>query len=323
MNIKRDLSDLPTREVPDPNSVDRQSNADLWPSTEPTLGPLLAEAWFAQRTHDDNLAHAMPDAGFYRGSYAASCSRQIWYKMTGVEETDSNSIADHWRMDLGSLVHEGLQSAISEVMPRAEHEVKVNLNSVGLAGSMHIDSVNFLTESVCETVEIKTINGFGYKTSVTTMKGGPHGPRESAVVQAALGACAYQEAHPELFVSGARIVYLALENIAPSFATKIGLGGEVGRFCSEWFIPLAQCKVIVQRERDRIDVMIGQHTNGEWVDPIIPLHPLETDRDPVKIRVKNPKTGAAVTNGGAGASSWQCNYCSHQSQCIQDHEVAK
>ena len=38
-----------------------------------------------------------------------------------------------------------------------------------------------------------------------------------------------------------------------------------------------------------------------------------------KIKVMNPKTGAAIDLTGTGTTTWQCNYCEFQDTCIQDH----
>jgi len=314
MTIKRDLSSLPYIEPSEP----APSGVDLHPTREPKLGPLIAQAWFNARTHDDHLAHAIPNAGWYRGSYAGTCSLALHYKTTGVPESDPNSIADHWRMDIGSMVHSDLQAAISQAMPSAEHEVTVDLNLIGVPGSMRIDTVNFMGDVTCETVEIKTINGFGYKSAATKFRGqGPSGPRDSAVIQGALGAVGYQAANPELDVTGSRIVYLALECLSPDLAKYIGLGGEEARFTAEWFISYDECVRIVEDEKDRISKLLADQADEATILPraLIPIDVLLPTHH--TIEVLNPAKGTAVTLDGKGTKTWQCSYCNHQSYCIE------
>ena len=309
----KDLSNLPTVDpAPERNSL------GVWPIREPTIGPILAEAWFKAREHDDHLAHAIPDAGWMRGSYAGACARQIMYKRDGIEESDPPTIADHWRMDLGSMVHEELQDAITAVMPDSEHEVAVDLGGTGLPGSMRIDTVNPLGNDEVETVEIKTINGFGYKAAATSWKKtGPEGPRTNAVVQAALGAVALQYERPDIGVKGARIVYLSLENLSPKVAKEVGYGTEVSRFCAEWFIPYDQCVAIVEREADRLIKADIEYNDGSVWD-VTPTLPENVYSAPKLLTILNPQTGAAVDEDGNGAKPWACNYCSYQSMCRID-----
>jgi CRISPR/Cas system-associated exonuclease Cas4 (RecB family) len=320
MNIKRDLSSLPTV---DPKPEERQLGVP--PTRQPTIGPKLAQAWFEARTHDDDLPRAVPEAGPFRGSDAGKCNRQLWYRLQGTEKTEPTTIADHWRMDLGTMVHEALQDVIASITPGALNELKLDLNGIGIPGSMHVDILNpvdtVLDEKgqeyrVYEAVEIKTVNGFGYKMMATTYrKAGPEGPRESHAMQAALGAAAAEAEGYK--VKGARIVYLSMELVGPELAENIGLGGEEARFTAEWFIPIDECRQIAAREAQRLQSVLEMHeTNEPWVMGFIPTSAFEVKT----LQVVNPKTGAGVfTHDQSGGKTWMCNYCSYQSQCIRDY----
>lgn len=327
MNIKRDLSDLPTADPPPP---ERQVGHP--PVSDPTIGPRLANEWFERRTHDDNLPRAIPDAGPFRGSDAGKCNRQLWYRLMEYEKTEPFTVADHWRMDLGSMVHEALQESIEQATPGAINELELDLNSIGIPGSMHMDILNpvdeivetgpqdeVLDETVYEAVEIKTVNGWGYKQMATNYsKAGPKGPRESHIMQACIGAAA---AEAEGYrVTGARVVYLSMELVSPELAASIGLGGEEARFTAEWFYPIEQCRQIAQREASRFNSVLRMINAGElWVNGFIPQSAIEVDM----LKVVNPASGAGVTVDGQGGKTWMCGYCPYQTQCINDYTHIK
>lgn len=305
-----DPLDLPSVQYVEPESGPSLLNPT--PEATPAIASLLAQHWYQSRTHDDDLPLAIPEAGWYRGSYAGSCTRKLAYSKAGVEKTDPPSVADHWRMDLGTMVHEQLQDAISMTMPGAEHEVQIDLNHVGIPGSMRIDSVRPLgDDDTWETVEIKTINGFAFKKCSTTFAGGPTGPRDSAAIQAALGAVAYCSATGKN-VTGARIVYLSLENVSPDLAAKVGRGGIEAQFAAEWFIPFDDCIQIVAREKYRLSLM-----DQDPVPRIITTDVMLTGGSYVEI--KNPDTGAAIDDKGNGTKAWQCSYCDYHTQCADDY----
>ena len=326
--IKKDLSALP---VAAPQQWVEKATHE--PDSNPLIGPVLAQNWFDGRTHDDNLPRALPDAGPIRGSDAGKCSRSIWYRMQGTPKSDPPSIADHWRMDLGTLVHVGLQDAIEVTLPNAVNELKIDLNYAGIPGSQHADIVSPVMVEVeaieegempvkvekWEAIEIKTVNGYGYKTMATRFRGGPGGPRESHVMQMALSVAALHHAG-EYDMVGGRIVYLSMENVGPEMAEHIGLGGEVGRFCAEWFFPLEQCLNIAGAEAERFEQLIeAVDQKHEWVEGLVPTSAYRKEQ----LVIMNPKTGAGIDLKGVGDKTWQCNYCDYQSQCIRDYDQVR
>ena len=317
MNIKRDLSNLPTA---DPRLEERVVGHP--PTRNPTIGPALANAWFKARTHDDNLARSIPDAGPFRGSDAGKCNRQLWYRLQGTEMTEPPNLADHWRMDLGSMVHEQLQGAIKSITPNAINELALDLRPAGIPGSMHLDILNPVEYGdglYFEAVEIKTVNGFGFKSMATDFKrSGPEGPRESHIMQACIGAAAaHLGGEYKGCITGARVVYLSMELVSPQLAANIGLGGDESRFCAEWFYPIDFCLEVAAREAQRMTSVHHMHLTDEpWVEGFIPMSAYEVDN----IQIVNPKTGAGVDTRGKGAKTWMCGYCSYQSQCIDDYD---
>ena len=317
--IKRDLSDLPTSLAPSDGDAD-----GWWPDRHPRLGPILVDQWIAAQP-DNALEVVIPADGKHRGSNAGKCLRAIAYDQTDTERSDPMTVADFWRMYLGSVVHEALQEALPKVMPGAMNEVPVSLVPIGAAGSMRIDIMDPVSMDsdghIYETVEVKTINGFGYKMQATDFRGPPQGPRSSHMMQAAIGAVAAEAAGYQ--VAGARVVYLSLELLSPKLAEQVGLGGEEARFCAEWFVPIEQLRPLVEVEMGRW----AELTEALGDDPTVIRRSMLDEIDPhgvpKYIEIVNPKTGAAVDEAGVGARAWLCNYCNHQSTCIRDFEKEK
>lgn len=316
--IKRDLSDLPTSLAPSDDDP-----VGWWPERHPRLGPVLVDEWIASQPRNE-LLPVIPEDGMHRGSNAGKCLRAIAYTHSGTSETDPMTVADFWRMYLGSVVHEALQEALPKVMPGAINEVPVSFKPLGISGSMRIDIMDPVDDDeTYETVEVKTINGYGYKMQATSFRGPPQGPRSSHVMQAALGALAAEAAGYK--VAGCRVVYLSLELLAPKLAVDVGLGGEEARFCAEWYLPIEQVRSLARLELDRWAIVTKQL--DETGDPTtVRRSTLDTINEhgvPRYIEVVNPKTGAAVDEHGVGAKAWMCNYCNYQSRCIRDFDQEK
>ena len=125
----------------------------------------IAEHW-AQGSE----APSTPDDMRWRGSQAGFCARKIAYDTLGLDKTDPPSTADYWRMGLGSVVHELLEPAVKAWLDtddtvEIEEEVSVQLGEHGYG---HVDLVLRTRTDPQQTIvlELKTINGFGYKMSV-------------------------------------------------------------------------------------------------------------------------------------------------------------
>jgi hypothetical protein len=96
------------------------------------------------------------------------CARKVAYETAGVEKTDPPSTADYWRMGLGSVVHELLKPAVDAWLAAddtvtIEEEISVRLGEYGYG---HIDLVLRTNDGKTIVLELKTINGFGYKMCV-------------------------------------------------------------------------------------------------------------------------------------------------------------
>ena len=228
--VAKDLSDLPNA----------PRDAGSPPTSQPEFVNAIAESWYQQYLESGaahrNKAIDLP----YRGSFAGfRCDRQLYYAMAGMPR-NVPSIADAYRMSLGTLVHDGLESAIKDAMPNAEFEVEVDLRTIGVDGSAHADIVTYFDDGRCDAVvEVKTVNGFGFKTMASDFKGPPEGPRSGHVLQAALSAMA---------LGAERVVvsYLSMESMSPSLSKYVD--GDIGRFAAEWHFSKEEYEAIAKPE---------------------------------------------------------------------------
>ena len=262
----------------------------------------IAEAWAG-----GSEAPSQPEGTLWRGSWAGMCARKVAYMTTGQEKTDPPSTADYWRMGLGSVVHELLEPAIQTWLDdddsvAVEEEVNVEL---GLHGHGHVDLVlNSLETGEKVVLELKTINGFGYKMAVE--KG--EGPRHSHILQGAMYARAVEA---DMLVIG----YLSMENISPNRAEAFGID-DIGRFASEWHYPKEQYMPLAAAEEQRLEgIALAAHADGPTS---IPRRFAHSDPDiPFPAEIDDPRTGAWKWGTSFG-KAWQCRYCDYQSRCVTD-----
>ena len=304
MNVKKDLSDLP---APD-------KAAGCPPVTEPQFVTALAETWFNQYLANGEHMRAKADESQpYRGSYSAfRCDRQLYYAMSGVSRPIPN-IADAYRMSLGTLVHNGLEEAIKATFTNAEFEVPVDLSPIGVPGSAHADIVTYLEQSktqVDAVVEVKTVNGFGFKSMASDFKGPASGPRSGHILQAALTAMA-------LDADRVVIAYLSMENLSPNM--KRYVASDIGRFAAEWHYTREEYRAIALPEIERIKRVTKWLGIPELVAPTT-LYDTEV---PAGAHIADPSRGMWIKNDDAGAivdtgRIWFCDYCDWKDQCISD-----
>ena len=306
MNVKRDLSDLPPVEKP----------AGVPPISEPQFVSAIADSWFntylAEGQHMRSKANeALP----YRASNTAlRCDRQLFYAMAGVERPIPN-IADAYRMSLGTLVHSGLEDAIKTAFPNAEFEVQVDLTSIGVAGSAHADIVTYLDQTqrkVDAVVEVKTVNGFGFKSMATDFKGPAQGPRSGHVLQAALSALA-------LDADRVVVAYLSMENLSPGMSKYVQ--SDIGRFAAEWHYSRDEYETLARKEIARIQRVI------EWlgIPDLIPPTTVHDDNIPDGAYISTPGLWIKAEDGQITDTGkvWYCDYCDFKDRCVADTEKYK
>jgi hypothetical protein len=320
----RDLSHLP--------GPDRDVG---WaPDPEPELAPILAQEW--ARTNDDSLRRLTMEDPRLTFSQAAKCARALGYavrfrdqrRALGSDEklsdeqhakelavlrehhgpTNPMDEAGFWVTGIGRQVHELWQRILMVTYPDAEVEVQSSLTEHGLSCYGLADAV-MLDNNQRLVVELKTINGFGFKMAVGA-RGAPEGPRRSAVTQLCLNALA-------LGAERAKLIYLSLENLSPRELRKlVGGDGEAWmKFAAEWTIDRDTIEAVALPEIKRMSRVLEVVDEGKLPPRMIPGLP----------------RGAVITDPSAGAwqvnvdgqildtgTTWECGYCDWRERCIGD-----
>lgn len=279
----------------------------------------LVEAWLEAHPREER-AHAVEDTR-WRHSHAGKCSRFLQYKQLGIEPSEPFTPTALWVFAVGQLVHDEWQAALADQFGD-DVELELGLPSVWMDGSCSLDGkVTFLDGSII-AIEIKSINGMGYKAAVGALSRPAEGPRSSAKLQAAMNACSTPGA------IGAYVIYVALEAVSPSIAAKKGFD-ELDRFIKVWWIPIEECIALATPEFERLTKIgewLDEHNHGddvyEWIPRKIP------DPDiPANARITDPSSGAwQLTSRNAEGvlqvvdlgNTWHCNYCEFQSRCQTD-----
>ena len=304
MPINRSIQDLPRADRPEGNI----------PAKNNFVAEAIADAWYDAyiANGEDQLGHAIPEAGPYRGSFASKrCNRALAYGLERIQPSNPPTQADMWRMGLGSTVHEMLQRIVADLFPGSENEVKIDLRPIGVPGSSHADIV--MDYNGRKTlVELKSINGFGFKMIATPFKGAPEGARFGDVMQGALAAAA-------LGCEQLVVAYLAMEVVSPQLAKDYS-ETEAGRFAAEWHYTVEELQPIITAEVKRITTLVdyvAEHgaklVRRELVAPEYPEGAIVTD----------PARGMWIVRGEGQAiedtgDTWMCAYCWHRDLCIND-----
>lgn len=276
---------------------------------------VIARTWLEQRG-DTSLPHAVKGSRI-RHSWAAKCARALRYEVDGVAPTEPPDIASQWTFRLGHLVHDEIQAALVEAFPDCTIEVKHPNPEVD--GSFTLDAeINWggpekpewTRGSEVHVVEIKSINGFGFKKMVGT-RGKAEGPRHSALLQLALNA----NATPGCM--GGWLIYASLENISPNEADRNNLT-VLDRFLKVTWYPVEQLTPLARLEEARMRQILDEADAGTPTARVIP----DPDIPPGAV-VTDPSKGTWVVFGQSGekqdvGSTWQCGYCDHRTTCIEE-----
>ena len=310
MALKNVHSDLPAG-----------GGGDGFPPDEiPRFGLSLVQAWADTDIPDGEKPHAIEGTSF-RLSWAGKCARDLGYWMMGLTPSNPLDLADYWRMGLGTMVHEHLQSMFTTAFPGASIEHKVDLRELDepVDGSGHIDiyiakqAVHAPADPIplrerSTVIEVKTMNGFGFKRAIGA-RGPAEGPRSNALRQGALEAYAVDA--DELV-----ILYLALELLSPDEFKRFGGVHEAQKFLAEWTYTREQYQPIAKTELRRVAAI------QELVDKGV-LPPRSIPDLPPKSRITDPARGDWQLLDEAGqivnmGNYWMCKYCGNQDRCIED-----
>jgi hypothetical protein len=298
--ISKSLSDTP-----------RGGSGGNKPDENPRFVTAIAKAWHEKYLADGKDSRAMSFDTPFRASDAGFCSMSLGFTLlqrAGMgEPSNPDTLSGQWRMGLGSTIHEMLDEYLPLAFPGAECEV-VGQTAEGEA-SFHADVLITLDDGYKVLLELKSINGAGFKSSTIGFRrdSPAEGPRDSAVMQAALAAEAFD--CDEVVVG-----YLSMENIGDAIAKSNGLD-DIGKFAAEWTYTKDEYLPIAQAERARMRWIKATIDAGRMPERTIPGLPEGAV-------ITNPKTGDwAVTDPLTGqmtdiGKTWQCGYCRHQDSCV-------
>lgn len=266
----------------------------------------LGRAWLELHPRQDR-EHAVPGTRF-RHSDAASCDRQLSYKLTDTEPTEPLSINSLWTFRVGQLVHDDWQPALARAFPDVQLEVKGT--SLATDGSFHSDGTILWPTGELDVVEVKSINGFGFKFMVGS-RGKARGPRHSALVQLACNTVSTEGAR------GGWLVYVSIENMSVKEAAKANFS-PLDRMMKVTWYSRGQLEPIAAAEFNRVNRIIDLVDSDMLGARRIPDPELPADHI-----VTNPATGEWQVLDDQGAtlelgSTWQCEYCAFRSKCIED-----
>lgn len=310
MPINRSIRDLPK------NSPDGG-----WPPDEdPWLATAIVD-WWGRNYKDKGAQRAIAERQWRASWSLYRCDRQLAYALTDTAESDPPTIADKWRFWLGETIHEYFQGAVYEIFGsewEIHVELKVDLAAIEIDGSLHGDVVLRHRDSGRKlAVEIKSINGMGFKDSACTFRGKPPtGPRVSHVLQ---GGMLAEAEHCDQLV----IIYLAMENVSPDLAAWTGTS-DAGRFCAQWTLYPDEWVNLVNLERIRLQKVNAAITLAKGRQIRRLMHDLElpigaTVDDPMPTKgharwvVRNSEGNVTQTG-----TTWRCAYCSWRHRCILD-----
>lgn len=301
MGLARDLSDL------------TRARGGLRPDRPAQITPALIRHWAALDDRERDFAH--PDA-LIRHSWAGRCSRALQYYVSNAEVTEALTEPDYYRFAIGKMSHDFWQALVVETLgdqgwtdlePECEMVLTNDDGSVLSAG--HGDLYGVSPTGVPTMFEVKTINGFGFK-SIIGQTNQPPGPRSSDLLQGCMNALAKD-------CQELRMVYLALELVSPAVARKAGLD-DLGRFCAEWTLTRDQWFPLASGERGRWERVVEHVASGVPIERHIPDPEI-----PDTATIVNPSSGqwnvtddqGYVTDSGR---TWHCDYCSFRTQCQTD-----
>lgn len=257
---------------------------------------LLVEAWAKKAQSKGPKGHAVEGTSM-RHSMSGKCSRAIHYYLTGAEVTNLFDLPAYWATGLGTAIHEWWQDSLKEAFPNSEVEVICHVPKADSSGSA--DAVVHEDDGTLTVLELKSINGFGFKKIAES----GDGPRHSDFIQLCVNAAS-------LKADKAVLIYLSLEAVSKGRAMKFGLD-EVDRIAKqfEWtreeFLPVANSEVSRwQHIRE-----MGSATPRMIPDPQYPAHSVVSD--PSKGLLMNP-------DGSYAGVAWNCGYCQYQAKCVED-----
>lgn len=280
-----------------------------FPPSPPEFMPKIIGQWLSHQDLSER-ARAVPDTRWRASWYGFPCDLALRMRVDGVEPSNPADVSGLWRMGLGTMIHDALQTYVTEAFPEAEVEVATDLRPE-LDGSATVDFLIDLTERVENGIaterillELKTLGGFGFKMAAAPFKGGPEGPKHGHIQQASIAA-------RKLDCDRLIIGYVSMENISADLAASMEVD-EIGKFTAEWHFDRNEIAIFAQEAQDRANLILTEADTGSITEPR--FH----DWNVPKQAVITEKGKWAVIEGNRRIKvgrAWCCSYCDFKDVC--------
>lgn len=279
------------------------------PDKFPRFGRVLVDEWMRIYSEPGRAKPFAIEGTEIRLSWSGECGRALSYHINKVEPTDPMNEADYWRLGLGTMVHDALEAVIPAAWPGASIEQVVDLRPHDLNASGSTDVLLVLFDGTKRIViEVKTINGTGFRFAVGAAKGSAQGPRTGHLIQACMAGLG-------LDADEVVLLYFSMELLSPDLWKKVGANFDHQRFMGEWTYTREEYEPIAKREKFRMQVVLDNNKKAL-------LTPRHAPDLPKGARITNPMKGTwDVTDNGMlldSGATWHCNYCGFRKKCIED-----
>lgn len=306
MPINRSIEDLPrgSANSPQPNH---------W------LATFLGDAWEGMYREHESRERALPELPWRASQAGLRCDAQLWYALKGVPESEPPDTTAAFRMWIGKVIHDKLDTAFISAAEGqgldVKVEVAVDLSGIGFTGSSHADFVMYDGDKVpLMTTDIKTVTGFPFKQRATTYGGDATGAELGAILQSGLSALALDAEYMG-------VLMISLEPVSVGIAAKNCVPGDLNRFVAvfEWRTEVWRDRILAEIQRfHRIQRLVDED--------VLPTPMIDDGELPAGAYVTDPTKGQWQTvdlrTGGVGETgkTWRCEYCRWRSQCANDIE---
>jgi|HubBroStandDraft_6_1064221.scaffolds.fasta_scaffold00184_35 hypothetical protein len=287
------------------------------PTDYPVQNPVLTGV-LAKIVAAESFAQGRRDTAFptlVRYSDAGKCARAIALERILPESEDPASIdvAGEFRMWLGSLIHDHVQSAIIETYggtAEKTSQLGVSCARTGDADDAlaagHADWVGVIdaTELGRICFELKTVGAFAFDQAVglnrrAYQRGHPHGPKAAAKLQGALNAVAND---CDTLIIG----LISMEAVSIQLAEKVDMT-DLDRICGEWHYSRAEFMPWATAELERAE-MIDKELLAGVLPPRIAVG---DEMESIALTPENVQSDTGVPK------QWNCAYCRCRDACVR------
>jgi hypothetical protein len=297
--LARDLSDLPA-------ATGKPSGDGITPDATPRFAHVLARAWQSIDLDAGERPMSAPTA--LRHSWAGKCARELALHLAGYPP-DPMDLSGVHNVNVGKVLHELWGEHMAAAFPDAEVLLEVDCRIDGLDASGHADALVIYAGRRI-VVELKSIGGYGFKSSIGAGRGPAEGPKREAVLQGALNGLA-------LDADEVVVAYLAKECLSVNEAARQKVTSQEARFVAEWTFTRERYEPLARAEAKRLQRIVDLYREGV-------LAPTQIPSLPAGSRIVNPAKGMWETRQDGRVldlgTSWHCDYCPLRKPCTAINE---